>query len=117
MPSRPLEAGVVTDPVLRQLEAYNAHDADRFAACFSPYIRVFSSLGTLVIEGRDELARHYAQLFARHPHLHAESLSRLQLGPWVVEEERVIGLRDEAVHALGVYRVVDGVIVEAGYLG
>jgi hypothetical protein len=106
----------VTDPVQRQLDAYNARDADRFAACFSPRIRVFSSLGTLVIEGRGELGRHYAQLFATHPHLHAESVSQLHLGSWVVEEERVTGLRDEAVHALGVYRVVDGVIVEAGYL-
>ena len=104
------------DPVKRQLDAYNAHDADRFAACFALDVRVFSSLGTVVTEGRANVRQHYAELFARQADLRAESVNRLHVGCWVVDEERVTGLRDEAVHALAVHRVVDGVIVEAGYL-
>jgi hypothetical protein len=100
----------------RQLDAYNAQDAEAFAACFAPDARVFSSLGTVALEGRDQLRRHYAELFAGHADVRAESVHRRQVGSWVVDEERVTGLRAEVVRALAVHRVVAGLIVEAGYL-
>ena len=97
------------DPVQRQLEAYNAHDLQRFVAEYSDDVRVFVPPATEpVLAGKAAFAAHYASKRFNLPALHATVLSRMVSGSTVVDHERVVGLADEPVEAIAVYRVDDG---------
>mgnify|MGYP002777052619 CR=1 FL=1 len=79
--------------VQRQLDAYNARDADAFAACFSADVRCHRHPGDAAfLEGRDALRAHYARERFVHAGLHAALLARIDLGTRVVDHERVDGL-------------------------
>lgn len=99
------------DAVERQLQAYNARDANAFAECYAKDVVVEDLEDGVVMRGRDDLWRLYGDLFADHPHLHAEISSRIRVGSWVVDEERVEGLEEGEVHSVAVYRLDrDGLI-------
>ncbi|MFT5355186.1 MAG: hypothetical protein ACI9KE_002402 [Polyangiales bacterium] len=93
----------------RQLDAYNAHDAGAFAACFHPEVRLFDlKSGELRGEpGRDALRATYGGVFERCPKLHAEVTSRAVVGNTAFDREVVTGLRDHTVHAMAIYEVDD----------
>lgn len=99
------------DAVERQLQAYNGRDADAFAACYAKDVVIENLGGDVVMRGREEVRRLYGQLFEAHPELHAEISSRIRVGDWVVDEERVEGLEEGGVHAVAIYRLgKDGLI-------
>jgi len=91
------------DAVERQLQAYNGRDADAFAACYAKDVVVEELGGNVIMRGREEVRRLYGELFASHPALHAEITSRIRVGSWVVDEERVEGLEEGVVHAVAIY--------------
>jgi uncharacterized protein (TIGR02246 family) len=108
------------DPVQEQLDAYNARDLERFLACYAPDVVVESAAGQRMMEGREGMRAVYAGLFANSPALHAEVLTRIAVGAFVVDEERVRGLNlpgfPSEMHAAMVYEVRDGQIVHVRLL-
>jgi hypothetical protein len=86
------------DPVQAQLDAYNAHDVEAFAACYAADVKIFDATGTLVMEGLDALRARYGALFAASPQLHAEVTQRTRIGTaaawYAVDTERVSGRQE-----------------------
>jgi hypothetical protein len=86
------------DPVQAQLDAYNAHDVEAFAACYAADVKIFDAAGALVTQGTDALRARYAALFAASPQLHAEVTQRTRIGTpeawYVVDTERVSGRQE-----------------------
>ena len=99
----------MSDPVQRQLEAYNAKDADAFVACYAGDAVIADPSGTVLVQGAGALRSAYSELFTTYPDLHAEVVSRLQVGAWTVDHERVTRA-GETHEALVVYFVADGLI-------
>ena len=101
------------DPVAvveRQLAAYNARDLERFAATYSADVAIYRMPSLeAAIRGQEQLRAVYRQRFAS-PGLHAEILSRIVLGNKVIDHERVVGIRAEAIEAVAVYEVAGGLI-------
>ena len=94
------------DPVQRQLDAYNAQDLERFVAQYSDDVRVFVPPATEpVLSGKAAFAAHYASKRFNLPVLHATVVARIVSGNTVVDHEHVIGLADDMVEAIAVYRV------------
>lgn len=71
----------------RQLAAYNAHDADRFAQCFHQEVRVMDHRGEVSVQGIDDFHRRYASLFADYDEVSAYVTERMVVGDHIVEHE------------------------------
>ena len=96
-----------SEPVQRQLDAYNAHDLERFVAEYSDDVQVFRPPATEpVLSGKDAFAAHYAKHRFKLPGLHAEVVNRMVAGDTVVDHERITGLTEGVVEAIAVYQVV-----------
>ena len=99
------------DPVQRQLEAYNAHDLERFVAQYADDIRVYRPPATEpALVGKQAFADHYARNRFTLPNLHAEVVNRMVSGNKVVDHERITGLQPGVVEAIAVYEVEGGLI-------
>jgi hypothetical protein len=97
------------DPVQRQLDAYNAHDLERFVAEYTDDVRVFRPPATEpVLEGKVAFAAHYAKNRFNLPGLHAEVVNRMVAGDKVVDHEHITGLQPGVLEAIAVYEVVQG---------
>ena len=100
------------DLVQRQLDAYNAHDLDAYAACFAEDVRVYRMPDPApAMSGRDALRAYYAEHRFNLPGLRAELRGRIAMGAVVIDHEWVHGLGDAPMEVAAVYRVVD---TEAG---
>lgn len=105
------------DAVEQQVEAYNARDLDGFLACYSPKVVIEDAEGLTLMRGHDEMRTGYEQLFADSPELHAEILTRLRIGSYVIDEERVTGRAGGDLHAVAIYRLDgDGLIDRVRFL-
>jgi uncharacterized protein (TIGR02246 family) len=101
----------------RQVEAYNAHDIDAFAASYADDVVIVDAAGTELTRGRAQLAEQYGRWFARNPELHVEIVSRIEIGAFVVDAERVTGTPDGETQAVAIYRVdADGRIDRVQFL-
>ena len=114
-------AGEIATPspqavVQKQLDAYNALDIDAFVALYAEDVEVYDYPATLRYKGRDKLRERYAALFAQAPELHAELLDRLVAGNTVIDSERVTDGGPQALEAVAVYRVEDGLITSVMFL-
>lgn len=97
------------DPVQRQLDAYNAHDLERFVAEYAEDIQVFRPPAVEpVLCGKKAFSEHYAKNRFTLPNLHAEVVNRMVAGSTVVDHERITGLNDGVVEAIAVYQVTAG---------
>lgn len=95
-------------PVQRQLEAYNAHNLERFVAEYADDVRVFRPPAIEpILSGKAAFAAHYAANRFNLPKLHAEIVSRIVSGNKVVDHERISGLEELTVEAIVVYEVID----------
>jgi hypothetical protein len=99
----------VSDAVDRVIEALNAHDLDAFVACYAPDATIENGHDKVVARGHDELRARYGPMFEESPDVRVESLSRTDVGEFVVQEERVTG-RGEPQRHVAVYLVQNGVI-------
>lgn len=100
----PIEA-----PVQRQLDAYNAHDLERFLAEYADDVRVFRPPATEpVLSGKQAFGEHYARNRFTLPNLHARLANRIVSGNIVVDHEDITGLAETSRSAVAVYEVVDG---------
>lgn len=96
----------ITGPVQRQLDAYNAHDLDRFVAEYADDVKVFRPPAVEpVLSGKAAFADHYARNRFTLPGLHADVVNRIVAGNKVVDHERIAGLGDGIVEAIAVYEI------------
>jgi len=106
------------DVVQRQLEAYNARDLERFVAEFSDTVRVFRPpAGEPVITGKAGLCAYYAANRFNLPGLKADIVGRLAFGNFVIDHERIHGVRDQPFEVAAAYEVIDGKIQTIWLLG
>ena len=98
------------------IDAFNARDADRVVGCFSPDAVMQNDSGTVFAQGEEAIRAHFGGFLPQSRNLHAEILSRIHVGSWVVQEEHVTGLLlGEPVPEFSIpsaYRVEDGKIVK-----
>ena len=106
--------------VQQQVEAYNARDAERFAACYADDARVLGPDGSVMVDGKAAIRQFYATLFGQSPQLQVQIVARMVVGDFVIDEEQASGLVFEGIppqlHAAAVYRVADGKITQAQLL-
>ena len=95
----------MVDVVDRQVRAYNAGDVDAFIACYAEGVVVEASDGAVAMSGREEMRERYSRLFASSPNLHAEIVTRIRVGSYVVDEELITGRASGDAHAVAIYRL------------
>ncbi len=99
------------ETVQRQFNAYNLRNLDAFVACYAEEVKVYDFPAELRYEGRAEMRKRYAELFARSPQLHAELVNRITVGDVVTDHERARGVADGRIlEAMAIYEVKDGLI-------
>lgn len=104
------------DPVQAQLEAYNARDVEQFIACYTPEVVIEDGAGNLIMQGHDAMRKRYGTMFAAYPDLHCRLASRIRIGDYVVDEERITGRAAQEEHAVAIYRVEGGLIAHVRFL-
>jgi hypothetical protein len=100
------------DAVEAQVQAYNTHDLDAFVSCYAEEVAVEDGDGHVLIRGRAGMRERYGQLFSESPSVQAEIVTRIRLGRYVVDEERVTGRTDGNLHAAVVYRLDDDGLID-----
>ena len=93
------------DPVAAQLAAYNALDIDAFMVCYTPDCVIEDGEGTRIMSGHTDMRPRYQALFANSPNLHCEIVSRIRIGDYVIDEERITGRVPDLRRAVVIYRV------------
>lgn len=106
----------VTEPVTRQLQAYNAKDLAAFVRCYHPEVLVFRMPATTpVLQGLVAFSQFYAQERFNLPALQAKVLSRMVVGNKVIEHEQVSGITAEPSEVAVVYEVKQGLITQVWF--
>jgi hypothetical protein len=104
------------NPVEAQVKAYNAHDLDGFLACYSRDIVIRDGDGSVVVRGIEDMKMQFADLFQASPALHAEILTRIDVGAYAVLEERIEGYGGEPLRGVMVYHRTGDTIDRAVWL-
>ena|SRR5579884_2111892 len=98
------------------IDAFNARDVDRVVSCFSASAVMQDDSGRVFARGEEAIRTHFSSFLPNSPHVHSEIVSRIQVGAWVAQEERVTGLVLSApiseFSIISAYRVEDGKIVK-----
>ena len=103
--------------IQRQLDAYNAKDADAWLATYAKDAQQFVLHGELLAAGHAAIRSRILIRFSE-PDLHAELLQRTVMGPIVVDYERITRNFPEGrgtVDMLCIYEVADGLIQKASF--
>jgi hypothetical protein len=100
-----------TELVQRQVEAYNAHDLEAFAATYSDNIQMFRLPATEPsITNKAEFLEFYGANRFMAPNLHAEIVNRIVLGNKVIDHERITGLPNSPFECVVIYEVQNDLI-------
>lgn len=106
------------DPVQRQLEAYNAHDLERFVREYTDDVQVFRLPDPKpLVVGRAAFAAHYRDNRFNLPSLHAEVVNRMVFGNKVIDQELITGLPDGPMEAAAIYEVSERGISKVWFVG
>ena len=76
---------------------------------FSEHVQLYNFPGEMILEGKEQMRERYKFRF-ESPNLHAEVVSRTLLGDYVIDHERVSGIREDIVEASIIYHISDGLI-------
>lgn len=105
------------DIVQQQVNAYNARNFEAFIATYSPDIKLYTYPGKLRSNGHEEMRKTYGEMFKMFPKLHCEIVSRIVQGKYVIDHERVSGLRDGGViNAVAIYEIQDNLIQRVWFM-
>lgn len=89
-------AGCATsDVVQRQLDAYNAHDLNAFAATYSDDVLITSAKGEVIVLGKEGLRERYGKAFAKYPNLKCTVAERKTDGAAILIHEIISGRPDK----------------------
>ncbi len=106
--------------VQAQVEAFNARDVDRFVNWYSPDAVLEDGACNVLAQGHAAIHALYGPMFAQSPNLHVEIVKRIEVGSWVIDEERGTGLNmagfPPEMHVAAIYRVEGDKIVRARLL-
>ncbi|GHG60149.1 hypothetical protein GCM10010919_03360 [Alishewanella longhuensis] len=106
----------VTEPVSRQLEAYNAKDLAAFVRCYHPEVQVFRMpASSPVLQGLEAFSQFYGRERFTLPALQAKVLSRMVVGNKVIEHELVSGISEQPSEVAVVYQVEQGLITQVWF--
>ena len=90
------------------IDAYHDHDLDRCLGYYAPDVVVRDAEGNVLMDGAEAVRSRYANAIEDNPNVRYDIPSRIALGPWVIDEERVTGFTKpgspEVVRAVLVYR-------------
>lgn len=103
--------------VQRQLDAYNAHDLEALMAAYAEDVEWYEHPATLIARGAAEVRARLAGRLAE-PDLHAELISRMVMGNFVVDQEVVTRTFPEGtgrVELIAMYEVQQGRIARAWF--
>lgn len=105
-------------PVRNQLTAYNNRDIDAFIPNFHENCIVEDGAGNVLMTGQAAMYDSYKKMFEASPNLHCHLASRIILGEYILDEERVTGRGNstEESHVVAVYRVEGGLITHVRFL-
>ena len=108
----------VLKPVVAQLAAYNNQDIEKFIVNFAENCVVEDGVGNVLMTGRATMYESYKKMFDASPELHCNLVSRVVIGNYVLDEERVTGRmgNPEEGHVVAVYRVENEEIVHVRFL-
>lgn len=117
-PAAPAAAPSAAEAVVQaQLEAYNRHDVDAFAATYAPDVRIYNHPAELQVSGIDQLRQTYAEFFASAPNVHATVTTRIVQGDHVIDHETAAGLPGgEVIRAVAIYQVKNGKIQNVWFI-
>ena len=97
--------------IQRQLDAYNAHDLERFLACYAETVRVYRPPAVEpAVAGKSAFGTFYATQRFNRAGLHAEIVKRMVLGNKVIDHERITGAREHPFEVAVVYDIAGGLI-------
>lgn len=106
----------VTEPVSRQLAAYNARNLPAFVRCYHPDIQVFRMPALApALQGIEAFSQFYAKERFSLPTLQAKALSRMVVGNKVIEHELVSGITAVPSEVAVVYEVKQGLITQVWF--
>lgn len=103
--------------IQRQLQAYNDKDVDGWLATYAADAEQYVLHGERLARGHDELRRRILLRFAE-PDLHARLVSRVVMGPVVVDLEQVTRNFAEgkgSMEMLCIYEIAEGRIAKASF--
>ncbi|MCL1925224.1 MAG: nuclear transport factor 2 family protein [Defluviitaleaceae bacterium] len=108
----------ILKPVAAQLEAYNNRDIESFILNFSENCKVEDGEGNLLMKGRQAMYESYKKMFEASPNLHCHLQSRVVVGNYILDEEKVEGRagNDGISHVVAIYRVENEQIVHVRFL-
>lgn len=113
--STPEESRRAGDPaavVDRQMEAYNAHDLERFLPCYTDDVTVYQlPEGTISLSGKTAFAEFYRSQRFNRPELKYTIRQRIVIGDKVIDHEVIEGLEPHHhVEVVVIFEVRGGVI-------
>jgi len=97
----------VSEVVDRVLDALNAHDLERFVACYAEDATIEDGYDRVMAAGHAELRERYGPMFEQFSEVRVTALQRFAAGPFVVQHEKVTGRGEDEQH-VAVYLVRDG---------
>jgi len=100
------------DSVVRQVQAYNARDLEGFLACYAEDVVIEDAEGKALMRGLQAMRSRYGLLFTDSPEPHAEIVTRIRVGRYVIDEEWVTGTPGGDVHAAAIYRLDDDGLID-----
>jgi hypothetical protein len=100
------------DAIERQFRAYDERDVEEFVACYSEAVVVEDAAGDIRMSSREEMRDNYARLFGRYSEQRAETVTRIRVGRYVVDEECVSGRPEGELHAVAIYRLDDQGLID-----
>lgn len=95
----------------RQLDAYNAHDLEAFAACFADEVEAFALPSMeLLFSGRQALRERYGPYFANKRPVATLVSPRIALSSFAIDAEHVVLSDGKELEAVALYHVEGGLI-------
>ena len=115
--SPPVEPTAAERVVQEQLEAYNRHDLDAFAATYAPDVRGYRYPDRPLFTGLAELRAMYGRFFMTAPAVRATVVRRIVQGNFVIDHEELTGTPDGRTRrAVAIYEVRDGRITSVRFI-
>lgn len=95
----------------RQLDAYNTHDLEAFAACFAADVEAFALPSMeLLFSGREALRERYGPYFENKRPAATLTSPRIALSSFAIDAEHVVLADGKELEAVALYHVEDGLI-------
>jgi hypothetical protein len=108
------------DAIQAQLDAFNQRHLDGFLAAYADDAVIEDGSGQVIMAGHAGMRAMYGPLFTQSPNLHAEVVTRIEVGDYIIDEERTTGFNfpgfPTEFRAAVLYHLLDGRITRVRLL-